>query len=109
MLGVRVKKSELKNTVTVAGELDIANVCQFEGYFANLWQEPGQKALEIDLTDLEFIDSTGVRSLMTIISQARQRSMQIGVVNVRPFVYEVLSTIGVIRLFGSDIFQVIKE
>jgi anti-anti-sigma factor len=63
--------------VSLAGELDIAGVDHARGELEAAWLEPGP--LLIDLDELIFMDSTGLRMLIEVVAQARleERDLQI--------------------------------
>ena len=63
MAGLRIAKEQQDGAVvvTVAGELDISNAAELEAEVHDL---AGDSRLVIDLSDLEFVDSTGLRTLV---------------------------------------------
>jgi anti-sigma B factor antagonist len=71
-----VERTEGDGTVVLAlkGELDLATVSQFVEAAADV--PPGAK-LVIDLTDLEFMDSAGLRALMNLDLRARREGWEI--------------------------------
>ncbi len=103
MAAINVGKDGVKTIVSLTGELDIANVEEFNQIF-NQILDSAPKKLEVDLKDLEFIDSTGVRSLMTLIKGANQKNIDVVITRINEMVYEVLETTGMIQLFGKEIF-----
>lgn len=62
-----------RDTVRLHGELDLAPAEAFEAAFRE--HLDGQHSLVFDLSELTFIDSTGVRTLIRIAEAAAPRSI----------------------------------
>jgi anti-anti-sigma factor len=62
-----------RDTVRLHGELDLAPAGDFEADFRRHLN--GQQSLVIDLAELTFIDSTGIRTLIRIAQAASPRSI----------------------------------
>lgn len=103
MLDIKFTKSARQFKVRVSGEIDIACAEQFDNFFLDLMTKDCI-GIEIDLAELEFVDSTGVRSLISVLKSALKKQIGIRIINIQPMVYDVLETTGVIKLFGKEIF-----
>ena len=62
-------------TVSLAGELDMADATWVEATLATAADH--HRRIVIDLSGLEFIDSTGLRSLMTLRQRAQIQSITV--------------------------------
>jgi anti-anti-sigma factor len=76
------------------GELDLATVPVVEAQLAELWSV-GFKRLVLDLRDVCFLDSTGLRMLMTWSANSAADGMQFGVIRGPDVVERVLAVAGV--------------
>jgi anti-sigma B factor antagonist len=77
-LEARLERAEAAAVVSLTGELDIATET-----LALAELERGMDGAELmvaDLRELDFLDSTGVRVLITIDLRARERGVRFGVV-----------------------------
>ncbi len=106
MLEITLAQEPSINRIMISGELDMATVDKFIGFFSDFFQSDNPKSMEIDLAELRFSDSTGVRSLMTVINLARQKDREISIRNIDPLIYEILETTGILRLCGPELFHV---
>jgi anti-sigma B factor antagonist len=78
-LGIETEIGDLFGTVTLTGELDIAGSAEAERTIAELEAEvPG--SLIFDLRGLEFMDSTGLRLIVSADARARERGRRIVIV-----------------------------
>jgi anti-anti-sigma factor len=57
--------------VTVRGEIDLDNASAFEDALGGAVQGGSAQALVVDLTEVNFIDSTGVSALIRILERQR--------------------------------------
>ncbi|CAM4061329.1 STAS domain-containing protein [Nocardiopsis gilva] len=70
-LDVAIMRWESSTLVRVTGELDLSNITSLERRLAEAEQSPGS-TLVIDLTGLDFIDSTGLHSLARLHQRRRR-------------------------------------
>jgi anti-sigma B factor antagonist len=56
--------------VTVEGELDLSTAATLCGEIEATFRDPGARVL-VDLSPLEFCDSTGLRALVGVVNEAR--------------------------------------
>jgi anti-sigma B factor antagonist len=74
--------------IALAGEFDLSGVQEFEAELYRLEAEaPG--VLVVDLTGLEFMDSSGLRSLVMADQRAREAQRRLAIVPGRPTVRRV--------------------
>jgi anti-sigma B factor antagonist len=69
-LRVFVTRSEDRYTLKVSGQIDLATVGQFETAL-QLANEALERVVVVDLSEVDFIDSTGVTALMQAETSAR--------------------------------------
>lgn len=58
-------------TVAVRGELDLATVGEFQAALERTWETP-ERPVVVDLSELRFIDSTGLRAVLLFHKRARE-------------------------------------
>jgi anti-anti-sigma factor len=75
-LDVSSSTSDGAVTLTLRGELDLASVPALEDRLAALEQSSPRRIL-IDLTDLTFIDSSGLRVLLLADGRAREQEREL--------------------------------
>jgi anti-sigma B factor antagonist len=78
---VRVTTEETDKSirVSVAGELDIASAPRIDEALAAV-EEKGPSLIVLDLRGLEFMDSTGLRTILAADSRAREAGRRLAVV-----------------------------
>jgi anti-anti-sigma factor len=70
---------EATTVVPVRGEVTFSNVRQFDRVLAQAFDD-GARNLVIDLTDVTFIDSSGLSSLLTASARAREQGGSVALV-----------------------------
>ncbi len=79
--------------VSVTGELDVHTAPDLEAVVGPAAQRPGP-ALIVDLTEVKFIDSTGLGVLVTTLKHVREREGTLDVVVTTPRVMRVFALTG---------------
>ncbi|AMV10716.1 STAS domain-containing protein [Geobacillus sp. G4] len=82
----------------IRGILDISTAHILEGYIQKLI---GIKGLTIDLSGLEFIDSTGVGAIMEIIYHSIEHSFSIELKGMSGPIHEILETVGLLTMLET--------
>lgn len=95
---VDVQREPTRAVVCPHGELDLATVPELEAEIAALRDE-GCDDLVLDLRGLMFLDSTGLRLLLTNRQQAEQDGWRFSIVDGEQPVLRVLEVSGVSPLF----------
>ena len=90
MLKVEIKTNDDVQIVKLSGELTIDTVLLFEGKFDELVA----KKIILDLDDLSYIGSTGLRSLVLLIKKIYALHGKIAVANMKGMVKEVIEVSG---------------
>jgi anti-anti-sigma factor len=89
--------------VSLCGELDLGSVPVFEMDTASLHTRPDAPPLVlIDLGELTFCDSAGLRGLLTVSRALEQRETNVRLVRVPHNVRRVLEITGTLSVFDVD-------
>jgi anti-anti-sigma factor len=81
----------------LAGELDLARVAQLDQAVREAWGDSGR--IEIDLRDLSFIDSSGLRALMDIHNVAESDGLSYALIQGPPEVHRTFELTGLASVF----------
>lgn len=84
--------------VQLDGELDMETAPQLQEVVGKL----GDRTLEVDLSGVSFVDSTGLKCLLDISKEWRQKGGQMLILRPRPDVAEVIRLVGLDGLLGQD-------
>ncbi|MEA2157618.1 MAG: anti-sigma factor antagonist [Solirubrobacteraceae bacterium] len=76
---LKVVQNDRTTRIAPAGELDIASAPEFEQAIADATSEPGAE-LVIDLRELTFMDSTGLRALAQTNARADEAGFALSIV-----------------------------
>lgn len=87
--------------LAVSGELDLAAASSLEEELDQALGS-GSEVIVIDLTDLDFIDSTGLSVLVRAHQRAQETGLQLGVVNPGAQVERLLSLTGLTQRLTLD-------
>ena len=79
----------------LAGDFDMAATFTVEPALERVLEEPGVEALELDLSNLRFIDSTGIGVLLRLVSEADGRGIDLSMTPAPRDVQRVLEMTGV--------------
>lgn len=74
--------------VRLFGELDIAGCDEFEQALSQAG-ENGARTVVVDLSDLEFLDSSGLRSLLKLHAELGENGVRLAVIRGTPAVHRV--------------------
>ena len=101
LLRVRIQqKSPDVIVASVAGELDCDSSPDLENAITDVVATHRSASLIMDLDQLTFCDSTGIRTLLCLWQQARQRNTRMSISRASPSVQRVLVITGVVSVFG---------
>lgn len=89
-----------EDELALVGELDVAGAERFDRAVAAL---PARNQVVLDLSELTFIDSTGLRSLLTAARDLDERMLVL--TRPTPRVLEVLEIAGVLRRQGNLVIR----
>lgn len=63
------------------------------------------KNVSIDLSNLDFVDSTGVRGLIELIEDLTNQKKSVKVLNIKPELEELFDLLDIYDLLGREIFE----
>jgi anti-sigma B factor antagonist len=92
---VDVRSGQGRVILGLHGELDIAAAPQLGAEIARAQSESGSEAIVLDLADLQFIDSSGLRAILTAHERAREAGRELAVTPGGPQVARLLEIAGV--------------
>lgn len=103
------KKNEI-NIVAVKGRLDAVAVPDFEIKMADLLNQ-GEKKFILDLSELEFISSAGLRCILVIVKSLRGQDGKLSLAAMKPTVYGVLKLSGFVEIlpFNDTVAEALAE
>lgn len=99
MIDVKVKQVDDTKYMSLQGKIDMANAMECEELMVSNLADA--KKLVVDMAQLEFIDSTGVGSLVSVIRSANNKGIQFDIVNVPDGINEIFEVIGVYEVLNS--------
>jgi anti-sigma B factor antagonist len=88
--------------LAVAGEIDFSNVDEVRAAITPILDESQLSRLVVDCQRLDFIDSLGVQTLLTLKRVATERGIAFTVANMRGPVRRVTETLGMARTLEAD-------
>lgn len=88
----------------INGVLDISTAYIIEEVLAELPEASKIEQLILDFTNLEFIDSTGIGSIMTAIHYAVERQFEIKLENIKDSTREIFEMMGIFQII-DNLFQ----
>lgn len=94
---LKVVQSDRTTRIAPSGELDIATTPEFEQAIAEATTQPGAK-LVLDLRELTFMDSTGLRALAQTNARADEAGFALSIVRGPLQIERVLEISGLARL-----------
>ena len=87
--------------VTVRGEVDLASATDLEACIRHAL-EGSPSSVVLDLAGLTFIDSSGLRVLVSVSADARSRAVSFGLRNVPGHAQRVLDITGLSEMFDGS-------
>ena len=96
-----VQEIDGKLVATLCGELDTAAAPEAEIALQPLLKAQGKDIL-IDCTDLEYIASSGLRLLLSVLKQAQPVGSRVTLKNVNEVVRDVLDLTGFVSIFNFE-------
>ncbi len=94
------EKKDGKLLVTLSGRLDTNNAQALNEELGN--KVPDNIDLVIDLKDLKYISSAGLRVLLSWKKKQAERMHSMTIINVQEDVYEILEVTGFTEIFGLE-------
>ncbi len=93
-----VESSAAVSTVRLVGELDLYTAPELHSALVDLF-DGGARSVTIDLSELDFIDSTGLSVLVGALKQLRQHEGDLVLKGPSRWTYKLLETTGLTKIF----------
>ena len=100
-MNTKVEEIDGKYIATLAGELDTAAAIETEEVLKPLYNSNGKDVI-IDCTDLEYIASSGLRILLSILKGAKSTGSKVIMHNVNEDIKNVFKMTGFINIFEFE-------
>ena len=100
-LTVRGVGADGRHTLVLSGELDIASAPMLEAAVAEV-PDSGTSALMLDLSDVTFMDSSGLKAVLATYRRCQEHEREFAVAGASDSVRRVLDMTGVSRAIGFE-------
>ncbi len=88
---ITITRSDRLTEVSLAGELTLAESSGFrETVSREMTASSSPAALLLDLTDLHYLDSSGLGALLAVFNLARQQDFVLGLCHLQPKIVDIL-------------------
>ncbi|GAA0395593.1 anti-sigma-B factor antagonist [Acrocarpospora corrugata] len=85
--------------MAIAGEIDLYTAPRLQSEFTRLLEETGPDRVVIDMSGVEFCDSTGMNVLLSALKRLKERGGVLEVAAPRPAVRKILQVTGLDSVF----------
>lgn len=99
--------SEDTRRVSLVGRLDTHSYAELDRQLAPLLEAPGTRSLVLDLAELEYISSAGVRSILKARKAMAQRDGKVLVANPQAQIQKVFDIVRAVPM--NEIFSSVAE
>lgn len=96
-----IQETDERIIAILSGELDTAAAAQTEKDLQPILESKG-KEIVLDCKDLEYISSSGLRVLLSILKQAQAVGSRVVLKNVNDVIHDVLDISGFISIFDIE-------
>jgi anti-sigma B factor antagonist len=100
-MDINIEQQEKKILATLSGEMDTAAAMEVEQALQPLFNSEGRDIV-IDCTELEYIASSGLRILLSILKNAKASGNKVVLRNVNDDIREVFKLTGFISIFDFE-------
>lgn len=83
--------------VSAAGQINSANAAEIESKLLN-WVEQGERQCVLDLSQLDYISSAGLRVVLVLAKRLKQNSGHLVLCSLQPHVHEVFDISGFLSI-----------
>ncbi|MEP7178266.1 MAG: STAS domain-containing protein [Pseudonocardiales bacterium] len=100
---IRETSTDSECTVlALAGDLDLAGAAAMRATASSAVQDPACSTVVLDVTELTFVDSTGIGTWVELRNQADQLGKRVELRGVSQNLSRVLTIAGLLSLFGLE-------
>ncbi len=103
MLEIATSSGKSLICLKMSGELDISTVDQFRLSVERL--PDGLTEVDLDFFGIEFVDSTGIGTLIKVMNDLREREIRVMVIRIPKEIYEVFDLLSIPELMGEESFE----
>lgn len=100
-MNTKIEEIDGKYVATLVGEMDTAAATEAEKVLKPLYQSNGKDVI-IDCTNLEYIASSGLRILLTILKGAKANGSKVTLCGVNDDIKNVFELTGFINIFEFE-------
>ena len=100
-MNTEIKEIDGKYVVTLAGEMDTAAANEAEEVLKELYQNEGKEVV-FECKDLEYIASSGLRILVTILKSTMAKGNRVVLRNVNEDIKNVFKLTGFLNIFEFE-------
>ncbi|HHT65608.1 MAG: STAS domain-containing protein [Caldicoprobacterales bacterium] len=103
-MNIRQIWSDQNNTwhISLAGEIDIYNAPELKNNLLKL-VEQNKGDIQIDCSDLKYIDSTGLGVLISALRRVKDYNGTIMIKNLQPYIYKIFTITGLDKVFTIEV------
>ena len=99
VLSVRFSRQDETVVLHLAGELDVATAPVLQDALCGVIEDQGNLAVQLELGEMAFIDSTGLSILAGALRRLREKGGDLSLANIRPETLKVFDIVGFTRIF----------
>ncbi len=88
--------------VFFSGEIDIYNAPELKQKLNELIQQK-QGNIIIDCKDLNYMDSTGLGVLISVLKQVKKYDGEIKIINLKPYIRKIFTITGLDKIFSIEV------
>lgn len=88
--------------VALSGEIDIYNAPELKEHLNKLIQE-ARGNIVIDCRDLNYVDSTGLGVLISVLKKVREYEGDIKIKNLKPYIRKIFTITGLDKIFSVEV------
>ncbi|MDR6317182.1 STAS domain-containing protein [Actinoplanes couchii] len=88
--------------IAITGEMDRDNCAEARVAVGEVLYRDTPDRIDLDLSQVTFLDSAGIRSLLLCRHDARSRGCELSITAVHPHVHQVLAITGLLDEFGLN-------
>jgi len=101
-MGLEIKKEVVDDVyeVTPEGEIDIMSSEEFKKEIKKIIEE--KKDIRINGEKIEYMDSTGLGVLISLLKKTRENDNKITIKNLKPNIYKLFNITGLTKVFEIE-------
>ena len=99
VLSVRFSRQDETVVLHLAGELDVATAPVLQDALCGVIEDQGNLAVQLELGEMAFIDSTGLSILAGALRRLREKGGDLSLANIRPETLKVFDIVGFTGMF----------